>query len=700
MLQKLAKVLTRKPAFILTLAVLMLFPSLYGAIHTRVNYDILSYLPSDLDSTRGQAILEDTFHNAATAMLVVEGMPAKDVEVLRDKIEDVPNVSNALWISNLIDISIPKEILPDELKNIFYSKTAPNSTMIIVQFEHPGASNETLKAIEDVRGLCNEQCFLSGVSVFLKDTKDLVEQEMPLYTLLAVAFSILAMSLTMESWLLPLVYIMGIGFAVAYNFGTNVFLGQVSYITKAIAAILQLGVTMDYSIFLVDRYDEEKPKFADRRDAMASAIESAFVSLSGSSLTTIAGFATLCAMRLGLGGDIGIVMAKGVIIGIMVVLIVLPSLVLQFDKPIHRWTHRSFIPDFANLNNWIIDHRKAFVILFVVLFLPAFYLQSKTEIYYNIDQSLPADLASTIATDKMKEQFNMATTHFILVDDALPAYQLSNMVKDIENVDGIEAVLAYNKVIGPGVPNSFIPQEVKDLCKKDGMQMIMVNSRYKAARAEENAQIDTLTGIVKQYDPEALITGEGAMTKDLSDITTTDIKVTNILSIVAILIIVALLFKSITIPIVLVSAIELSIFINEGIPALTGTVLPFISPIVIGCIQLGATVDYAILMTTRFQEELRAGHERVEAIKIASNSADRSIITSALVFFCANSGVSLISKIEIIQSLCSMLARGAIISALVSIFILPSVLLVCEPIFKKTSINWTGKKTNKNALEE
>ncbi|MEG1779277.1 MAG: MMPL family transporter, partial [Oscillospiraceae bacterium] len=459
--------------------------------------------------------MEDTFHNAATAMLVVEGMPAKDVEVLRDKIEDVPNVSNALWISNLIDISIPKEILPDELKNIFYSKTAPNSTMIIVQFEHPGASNETLKAIEDVRGLCNEQCFLSGVSVFLKDTKDLVEQEMPLYTLLAVAFSILAMSLTMESWLLPLVYIMGIGFAVAYNFGTNVFLGQVSYITKAIAAILQLGVTMDYSIFLVDRYDEEKPKFADRRDAMASAIESAFVSLSGSSLTTIAGFATLCAMRLGLGGDIGIVMAKGVIIGIMVVLIVLPSLVLQFDKPIHRWTHRSFIPDFANLNNWIIDHRKAFVILFVVLFLPAFYLQSKTEIYYNIDQSLPADLASTIATDKMKEQFNMATTHFILVDDALPAYQLSNMVKDIENVDGIEAVLAYNKVIGPGVPNSFIPQEVKDLCKKDGMQMIMVNSRYKAARAEENAQIDTLTGIVKQYDPEALITGEGAMTKDL-----------------------------------------------------------------------------------------------------------------------------------------------------------------------------------------
>lgn len=670
------------------IAVALLVPSLYGAVNTRVNYDILSYLPGDLDSTQGQAILEDTFHSAATAMLVVEGMPAKDVKSLRDNIAEISGVSNALWISSLADISVPKEILPDEMKSIFYSKTAPDSTMIIVQFERPGASNETLKAIDDVRALCNKQCFLSGVSIFLKDTKDLVEQEMPLYTLLAVAFSILAMSVTMESWLLPFVYILGIGFAVAYNFGSNLFLGQVSYVTNAISAILQLGVTMDYSIFLVDRYDEEKPKFADRRDAMASAIESAFTSLSGSSLTTIAGFAALCAMRLGLGGDIGVVMAKGVVIGILVVLIVLPSLILQFDKPIHRWTHRSLVPDFSRLNNWIIDHRKGFVTLFLVLFLPAFYLQSQTQIYYNIDQSLPADLPSTVATNKMKDEFNMATTHFIIVDDALPARRLTSMVKEIERVDGIETVLAYNKFVGPGIPSEFIPQEVQDLCRKDGRQMIMVNSRYKAARAEENAQIDELTRIVKGYDPSALITGEGAMTKDLSEITTVDIQVTSALSILAILVIVAAVFKSLTVPVVLVGAIELSIFINQGIPALSGTVIPFISPIVIGCIQLGATVDYAILMTSRFQEELRAGHDRVEAIKIASNSADKSIITSALVFFCANSGVSVISKIEIIKSICSMLARGAIISALISIFILPSVLLVCERIFSKTSYHW------------
>ena len=463
MLKKFARALTRSPKTIILLALLLLLPSLYGAINTRVNYDILSYLPEELDSSQGQAVLEDTFHSAATAMLVVEGMPARDVEKLRDAIEEVPGVSDAMWISSMLDISVPKEILPDEIKDIFYSEKAKDSTMIIVQFEHPGASNETLRAIDEVRALCDERCFLAGVSIFLKDTKDLVEQEMPFYTLLAVVFSIVAMSLTMESVVLPFVFLMGIGFAVAYNFGTNIFLGQVSYITKAIAAILQLGVSMDYSIFLFDRYDEEKERFEDRRDAMASAIQGAFVSLSGSSTTTVAGFLALCAMRLGLGPDLGLVMAKGIVIGILVVLVVLPSLILVFDKPIHRWSHRSLIPDLTRLNDWIIDHKKTFVAIFLVLFVPALIMQSRTQIYYNIDQSLPEDLPSTVATNKLKDEFDMATTHFVIVDDSLPAYRLNAMEKEMEKVDGVEALLAYNKFVGPGIPDNFIPQELKDL---------------------------------------------------------------------------------------------------------------------------------------------------------------------------------------------------------------------------------------------
>lgn len=699
MLKKIARALTRSPATIVTIAVLLLIPSIYGAAKTNVNYDILSYLPDNLESTEGQTILEDTFQSAATSMLVVEGMPAHDVEKLRDKIEEIPHVSNAFWISSIMDISVPKEILPEDIKNIFYSKDYEDSTMIIVQFDRPGASNETIAAIDSIRALCDERCFLSGVSIFLKDTKDLVESEMPVYTQLAVLFSILAMMLTMESFVLPFVFIIGIGFAVAYNFGTNMFLGEVSYITNAIAAILQLGVSMDYSIFLVDRYDEEKPKFKDRRDAMASAIESAFVSLSGSAMTTIAGFLALCAMRLGLGPDLGIVMAKGIVIGILVVIIILPSLVLLLDGPIHKWRHRALTPSFAKLNDWIIDHRKSFVFVFLILFIPSYIMQSKTQIYYNIDRSLPADLPSTVATNKMKDQYNMATTHFIIVDDSLPHYKLSAMEKEIEEVDGVESMLAYDKFVGPLVPDTFIPDDVKEICKKDGLQMIMVNSRYKAAREEENRQIDEINAIVKRYDPNGLITGEGAMTKDLSEITTVDIQVTNILSIVAILVIVGICFKSLTVPFVLVASIELAIFINQGIPALFGTVIPFVSPIVIGCIQLGATVDYAILMTTRFREEINNGYDRVEAIKVAANAADKSIVTSALVFFCANIGVSMISRIEIIQNICSMLARGAIISALVSMFILPSVLLVCEKLFRKTSRGWIFNQAPKSKLK-
>lgn len=685
MLNKIAKFLTHHYGLVLLLALLLLIPSAIGALNTGVNYDILSYLPQELDSSKGQQVLEDPFHMAAVTMLVVEGMPDKYVSDLRDEIETVPGVNDAIWISNLLDITIPPDMLPDDIKSIFYSG---DCTMIMVQYDKPGASDETMAAIDTIRSIANEHCFLAGISVFLKDTKDLVLQEMPIYTIVAVALSMLALTLITEAWILPVVFMLGIGISVLYNMGTNVILGEVSYITKAIAAILQLGVTMDYSIFLLNRYVEEKPKFPDRRDAMSSAIVSAFVSLSGSSMTTIAGFLALCFMELKLGADLGFVMAKGVVLGVITVILVLPSIILLFDKVIQKYRHRSLLPKFDRLNDFIIRHNKVFAVIFLILFIPAYYMQSQTQVYYNIDQSLPADLPSTIANNKLKDEFNMATTHFIIVDDTLPATKLKNLSAEIEKLDGIEAVLAYNKIVGPAFPDNFIPDEIKEICKKDGKQIIMVNSSYKAASDEVNAQIRDMTSLVKSYDPTALITGEGVMTKDLTETCDVDMQVTNVISIAAILLIVGICFKSFTIPVVLVASIELSIFINVGMSYLTGTVIPFISPIIINCIQLGATVDYAILMITRFREELQAGHDKDTAIRIAANTSDEAIITSALVLFCATFGVSMVSKMEMIRSICLMLARGSFISAVVSVFILPSILYNCEALFARTSLNW------------
>lgn len=693
MLEKIAKLLTRKFAVVLAVAVLLLVPSVVGELNTQVNYDILSYLPQELDSAKGQEILEDPFQMAAVNMLVVENMPERYVSDLRQQIEQVPGVSKALWIDQMLDISVPPEILPQNVRDIFF---AGDSTLLIIQYEKPGASQQTMDAIDQIRALCNKQCHLAGVSVFLKDTKDLVMGEMPIYLVVAVVLSMLALFVTNEAVVLPVVFISGIGFAIVYNMGTNVILGQVSYITKAIAAILQLGVTTDYAIFLLHRYQEEKPLHADRRDAMASAIVSAFVSLSGSSLTTIAGFLALCFMQLGLGKDIGLVMAKGVLLGVLTVVTVLPSIILWFDKPIEKYRHRTLLPSFEPLNRRIIRHSKAWVLVFLLLIGPAYYAQSRTQVYYNIDQSLPADLPSTVATDKLKTQFDMATTHFILVDDSLPAYQLQEMTRQIKAVDGIEAVIAYNEFLGPAVPEDFLPQEILEMCKQGGWQLMMVNSSYKAATPEEAQQINELTSIIKSYDPGALLTGEGAMTKDLTETCDVDIQVTNVISIAAILVIVGLCFHSVSVPVILVAAIELSIFLNCGLSAVTGQVIPFISPIVINCIQLGATVDYAILMTTRFREELQNGRSKEDAILIAANTSDPAVLTSALVLFCATIGVSLISRMEIIRSLCQMLARGAVISALVSIFLLPSLLVVCEGLIAKTSRWWRTPKPAKS----
>lgn len=685
MLSKFAKILTRHPSVVALIAALLLIPSILGYIKTGVNYDILSYLPKNLDSVKGEDVLEDTFHDAATSMLVVEGMPEKDIATLKGKIKKVPHVNSCVWVDDIADLSVPRDMLPDKVKDLFYSG---RSTMLIITYDGSTSSEDTFEAIANIKKLTNKQCYLSGFSALQRDLKNLVDDEVPFYVLLAVVLSLAAMSLCMESWILPFIFMLGIGIAIVYNMGTNIFLGEISYITKAIAAVLQLAVTMDYSIFLINRYDEEKSKFDDRRDAMASAIQSTFLSLAGSSLTTVAGFLALCFMALTIGRDIGIVMMKGVLIGVFSTVTILPSLILLFDKPIHKYTHRSLIPKFDRGADFLIRHHRAFVALVLLLVGPAIYLQAHTQVYYNLDKTLPATLDSRVATDKLKKEFNMATTHFVILDNSLPSYKMNHMIKEIKKLDGVKDVLGYDDLIGPAVPEDFIPQDVRDIFKKDGRQIVMINSKYPAADDKENLQIDQLTKITKKYDPTSQVTGEGALTKDLIEIAAHDFTVTGYISIALMLVIVAIVFKSFSVPLILVSVIELAIYLNLGVPCLTGTVIPFISPIVINCVQMGATVDYSILMTTRFQEELKAGKDRMEAIRAASVTSFPAIITSSLVFFCATMGVSWISKMEIISNICLMLARGAVISAIVIITLLPAVLYVTEPFIRKLSYHF------------
>ena len=692
MIEKIAHRLTRKPRLVAFIAVVLLIPSLVGFAATRINYDILSYLPADLPSSQGEKLLEEPFEMAATSMLIVEDMPAGYSNDLIQKIKEVPGVSNAIWVSNLVGIQIPTDMIPSEFRDMFFSGKA---TMMIIQYSTPGASDETMEAISQIRSVCNKQCFLAGFSVVIKDTRDVMDKELPVFVGLAVLLALAAMLLTLESSLLPLIFLASIGFAVIYNFGTNIFLGQISYITKAIAAVLQLGVTMDYSIFLYRRYEEEREHYEDKRDAMTQAIVAAFTSLSGSSLTTIAGFVALCFMRLTLGRDIGIVMAKGVVLGVATVILVLPSLVLIFDRQIDRHKHKTLIPSFGRINDFILHNRKKFVVLFLLLFLPALYAQNHAQIYYKLDESLPRTLDSIVANEKLKSDFDMATSHFVLLRDDLPSTDMNELESAVKDVDGVTSVVSYHSMVGTGIPDFFIPDEIKDMLKAGGYQMMMINSNYSPATDEVAAQLDDLNAILQRYDPNAMITGEGAMYRDLIDTTAVDFQVTNYISIAAIFLIIAWVFKSLSVPVVLVSTIELAIFINQGCSYFTGAATPFIAPTIISCVQLGATVDYAILMTSRFQEELRKGRSRMEAIHIAADSSDASIVTSALVLFCATLGVSFVSSIDLIGSICIMLARGALISAIVSIFIMPSILCVCEPVFNKTSLYWRHPKSPK-----
>ena len=692
MLEKIAHSLSRKPKLVALIAVALLIPSAIGYAATRVNYDILTYLPQDLESAQGMNLLEEPFQMAATSMLIVEDMPAGYTNSLINAIKDVPGVSTAVWISNMVGIQIPTDMIPASFRDLFFSG---EGTMMIIQYEKAGASEETMNAISEIRSICNEKCFLAGFSVVIKDTRDLVDKELPIFVGLAVVLALAAMLLTMESTVLPFVLLANIGIAVLYNFGTNVFLGEISYITKAIAAVLQLGVTMDYSVFLYRRYEEERGNYDDKRDAMAQAIVAAFRSLSGSSLTTVAGFAALCFMRLTLGRDIGVVMMKGVVLGVATVILVLPSLVLLADKQIDKHKHKSLLPDFTGLNRFILRHRVAIVVISVVLVLPAYYAQKHASVYYKLDESLPRDLPSIVANGKLKDEFDMATNHFILLRDDLSAADMSEMEDRLNEVPGITGMISYHSLLGTGIPDFFIPEEVRNMLKQGGWQMMMLNSSCETASDQAAEQLRQINAIVKEYDEGAMVTGEAAMTEDLIETTAVDFVVTNYISILAIFLIVMIVFKSISVPAVLVAAIEFAIFLNQGVPYFTGTEVPFVAPTVISCIQLGATVDYAILLASRFQEELRAGKDRHEAALIAGASSDASIITSALVLFCATLGVSFVSSIDLIGAICVMLARGAAISALVSIFLIPSLLCVCEPLFNKTSLYWRTEKPKK-----
>ncbi len=693
MIEKLSFWIARHPAIIFIVACGLLVPAAIGFLLTPVNYDILTYLPTELESVQAEQKLDEVFKNASSSFLVIEDMDARQVLAVKEKIEQVDGVSQVMWVDSIADLSIPRDMLPDVLRTIFYSQDG-RCTMLMINYTYGSASDETMEAIRQIRGLMNKQCYLSGLAAMLLDTRELTDAQAPIYITIAIALALLVLSFTMNSWVLPFVVLFSLGFAVLYNMGTNFFFGEISFITQAIAAILQLGVTMDYSVFLIDRFNEEQAHFpGDHKRAMGAAIRGTFTSVLGSSLTTMFGFLALCFMTFTLGLDIGLVMAKGVLLGIFSVVTILPSMILLFYKPIYRFSHRSFVPKFTRVARFSIKARHAMAIFALVLIVPMGIFSVKSEKFYNVVDSLPADLPSVAGMTKLKEEFNMATTHFIILNADLSAGDVSAMIREIEQLDGIENVIALNSYVGPAISRSVLPDQILEICEKEDLQLMLANSAYVTASDACNAQADALYKIIKKYDPTGVATGEGIMSKDLIEVTDHDFTVTNIISIGAILLLIGIVFRSVTIPVLLVSLIEFSIFINESIPFFMGTSIPFIAPTVVSCVQLGATVDYAILMTTRFREELRAGKDKKTAILDAASASCQSIFQSALVFFSATFGVYLICDIEMVKSICSMLARGSVISALVIMLILPAVLYLCEGLIRKTTFCWTKEVT-------
>lgn len=686
---KLGKKIVKYRAAILVIGFLLLIPSALGYVNTRINYDVLTYLPKDIETMRGQDILVEDFGTGAFSMVIVDGMENKDVSKLKKQIEDVDHVSKVLWYDSAADISIPQSMLPDNLYEVFNSDTG---TMMAVFFDESTSSDGTMDAITEIRKLAGKQCFISGMSAIVTDTKELAESETPVYVVIAVALSSIVLGITMESLIVPILFLISIGMAIVYNLGSNYFLGEISYITKALAAVLQLGVTMDYSIFLMHSYDEQQIRYdGDKMRAMAHAISQTFSSVIGSSVTTIAGFFSLCFMSFTLGKDIGIVMAKGVIFGVLACVTILPSMILCFDKLIEKTKHRPLLPNINRLSDRMTKRYPVFAIIFVVLLVPAIYGNNHTGVYYNLDETLPKSLPSIIANEKLKEDYDMNTTHMLLVNSSVPSYDVNRMLKEIEAIDGVKWALGIDKLVGPGIPADMLPSDVTDMLKTDKYQLIMINSIYKVASDEVNAQVDAVNAVTDKYDKDALLVGEAPLTKDLIDITDHDFKMVSVVSIGVIFLIILLLFRSISLPIILVGVIEFAIFVNMGIPFYTGTTLPFVASIVIGTIQLGATVDYAILMTTRYKRERSRGAGKYEAVTTAHQSSAQSIIVSALSFFAATFGVGMYSNIDMISSLCILMARGAIISMLVVVFILPSMFMIFDKVIVRTSSGFLPK---------
>lgn len=668
---------------ILIISILLLIPAGLGYVNTRVNYDVLTYLPEDIETMQGQDILVKDFGTGAFSMFIVDGMEDKEVSALKAKIENVEHVQKVLWYDSLADISMPKSMIPKDVYEVFNSDTG---TMMAIFFDEGTSSDGTMDAIGEIRKLAGKQCFLSGMSAIVTDTKNLAEKETPLYVLIAVVLAVIVLGLTMDSYFIPLLFMLSIGMAIVYNLGSNYFFGEISYITKALAAVLQLGVTLDYSIFLMHSYEEQQIRYnGDKERAMAHAISQTFSSVIGSSVTTVAGFIALCFMTFTLGMDIGVVMVKGVILGVIACVTILPSMILCCDKWIMKTMHKPFLPDIGKISDKVTKRYMIYVILFLVLLFPAIYGNNHTAVYYNLDETLPKDLPSIIANEKLKKDYDMNTTHMILVDSSVESADVAKMIDKMDNVDGVKWALGLDALIGPAIPQDMIPNSVTDMLKNDKYQLLLVNSEYKVASDELNAQIKDLNKILHKYDKGGMLIGEGPLTADLIDITDTDFKTVSMVSIGIIFVIILILFKSISLPVILVGVIEFAIFVNMGIPYYTGTKLPFVASIVIGTIQLGSTVDYAILMTTRYKRERNHGAEKYDAITTAHRASAQSIMVSALSFFAATIGVGLYSNIDMISSLCILMARGAIISMIVVIFVLPSMFMVFDKVIVKTS---------------
>ncbi|MBS7204937.1 MAG: MMPL family transporter [Ruminococcus bicirculans] len=692
-MQKFGRGVVKLRVPILIVSVLLLIPSIFGFVSTRINYDILSYLPSDIETMKGQDIMLDEFGKGGFSLVMLDGMDDKDVEKVKEKIEKVDHVCDVLWYDTLADVSLPKEVLPDDIYDFF---NTDNSTMMAVFFDEATSADGSLEAVKEIRSIAGEQCFVSGMSSVVEDIKDLTMQEAPMYVVIAVILTSIILALTMDSFLIPLFFMLSVGMAIIYNMGTNFIQGEISFITEALAAVLQLAVTIDYSIFLWHSYKEEKEKHpGDNKEAMAVAIGKTITSVVSSSITTVAGFLALCFMSYELGMDMGIVMAKGVVIGVICCITVLPSMILVFDKALEKTMHKDLVPSLEKPSKFIIKHHAAFIVLFIVVLIPAVYGQINTNVYYNLTDTLPKDLNSVIANTKLDEEYNMATTHMLLVDADMKPKEVNSMLDEMGKVDGVSFSMSLDTLIGPSIPREIVPDSVTKILKSDKWQLMLVGSEYKVASDEENAQIDELSKILKSYDKDGMLIGEAAATKDLIDITDHDFKVVNVVSIAAIFIIILIALRSVSLPIILVAVIEFAITVNMGVPCFTNTTIPFIASVVIGTIQLGATVDYAILMTTRYKTERNAGKDKHEAVTIALSTSMKSIMVSALGFFASTFGVGVYSSVDMISQLCTLMSRGAIISMITVICILPSMLM----LFDKVIINTTmGMKKKENKL--